>query len=185
MASPESSLRRRGRGSVSEGTGHAKAESDGFGSFVDSSSAFPASFDQRLAEPLNNQATSSSVAFGSPTRTRSTSSAHAPRANNPRRRRDEWAEADMVSSFSPVESHFPKTTPSSSSKSATIASGSHQQLARSAAEVPRPNGQTGTLSWRLILYPINSRRRKLPALRRRQHRALPIRQMMPSSMLSK
>ncbi|SPO20433.1 uncharacterized protein UTRI_00831_B [Ustilago trichophora] len=106
MASPESSLRRRGRGSVSEASGHARTESDGFGSFVDASSAFPSSFDPGLSEPLDGQASSSSVAFSSPTRTRAASSSQPSR--NADEDADEWADADMVSSFSPVETHFPK-----------------------------------------------------------------------------
>ncbi|SPO21354.1 uncharacterized protein UTRI_00831 [Ustilago trichophora] len=106
MASPESSLRRRGRGSISEASAHARTESDGFGSFVDASSAFPSSFDPGLSEPLDNQASSSSTAFTSPMRTPAGSSSQPSR--NTDEDADEWAEADMVSSFSPVETHFSK-----------------------------------------------------------------------------
>ncbi|CBQ68161.1 conserved hypothetical protein [Sporisorium reilianum SRZ2] len=106
MASPESSLRRRGRGSVSESSGHARTESDGFGSFVDSSSAFPSSFDPGLSESLDDHAASSSVSYASPTRTRAGSSSQPPQPIN-EEDLDEWADADMVASFSPVESHGP------------------------------------------------------------------------------
>lgn len=105
MASPESSLRRRGRGSVSEPSGHAKAESDGFGSFVDSSSAFPSDFDQELTEPLDGQASSSSVHIGSPSEIRAGSSS-LPLQRVDDEDTEEWTEADMVAGFSPAEYHF-------------------------------------------------------------------------------
>lgn len=128
MASPESSLRRRGRGgSVSEsasngnGNGHARAESDGFGSFVDSTSAFPSIFES--GSP-SNRATSSSIAISSPTRTRSTSASQPPKLSTHKHTAedDDWAEADLVSSFSPVEPHFssqptpPKAVPNPGSR---------------------------------------------------------------------
>ncbi|TKY90971.1 hypothetical protein EX895_000970 [Sporisorium graminicola] len=106
MASPESSLRRRGRGSVSESSGHARTESDGFGSFVDSSTAFPSSFDPGLSDSLDNQGASSSLSFTSPTRTRISSSSQSPQRINDEDL-EEWADADMVTSFSPVETHAP------------------------------------------------------------------------------
>lgn len=108
MVSPQSSLRRRGRGSVSEPPGHARAESDGFGSFVDSSSAFPSSFDPGLSETFDNEATSSSVAVSSPTQARSDSTSQPQPQNTENEDADEWTEADMVSNFSPVETRFPK-----------------------------------------------------------------------------
>lgn len=125
MASSESSLRRRGRGSVSDSSGHARTESDGFGSFVDSSSAFPSSFDPAPAEPPEHQATSSSVAYSSPTGTRTGStSQHIPQRSTDEDA-DQWAEADMVASFSPLETHFqhskpPSTAPTSSSQPAPV-----------------------------------------------------------------
>lgn len=112
MLSPQSSLRRRGRGSISESSGHARTESDGFGSFVDSSSAFPASFEATSSNPLGGQATSSSVAFASPTRTRADSASRPPANGAIVEDVDDWADADMVSSFSPVEQHFPTHLPS-------------------------------------------------------------------------
>ncbi|KAJ9476416.1 Oxidation resistance protein 1 [Pseudozyma hubeiensis] len=91
------------RGSISESSGHARTESDGFGSFVDASSAFPSSFDPGLSEPLEDQTASSSVSLSSPNRTRAASPSPPARAID--EDQDDWAEADMVASFSPEEPH--------------------------------------------------------------------------------
>ncbi|EST06667.2 TLDc [Kalmanozyma brasiliensis GHG001] len=132
MASPESSLRRRGGGSVSEPSGHAKAESDGFGSFVDSSSAFPSDFDQELSEPLDGRASSSAVQVGSPTNSRAGPSSLPPHRIDDEDAED-WTEADMVAGFSPAEYHF-----ASSDATTVAAAQAAQPTSTSPSTVSRP-----------------------------------------------
>ncbi|PWY97249.1 TLD-domain-containing protein [Testicularia cyperi] len=127
MTSPQSSLRRRGRGSISEHSGHARSESDGFGSFVEAST-FPSSFDPGLSELLEDAAPSSSApnthqqTEGPSSNDASAKTAAAPPIDTLHfTNEDDWTDADMVGSFSPLEQRQQPLAPTPAAQSTSTA----------------------------------------------------------------
>ncbi len=151
---------------------------------------FPSDFDQRLSEPLDGQASSSSVSVGSPTRTRAGSS------SGPLKRVDdedaeEWTEADMVAG-----SHLPSIISQAQMqqqqqqqqrKPPRQRRTPHQRPpgpllgARLAEAAPRLNGPIGVPFWQHTRYP-PSRSSSPPLVLRppHQHQPHPTLRMMPS-----